>query len=109
LLLVKRSSWPWGFLNDWADNRTLTSDQGKLKGTHPALESSNPIKNGPKGEGEGEGEDAANEELGKGIWRRGTWICHHCCRSTCRSGGGGGLTASPGESLLLSPGVCDGG
>jgi len=77
---VKRSSWPWWFLNDWADNRTLTSDQEKLKGTHPALESSNPIKNGP--EGEGEGEDAANEELGKGIRRRGTWICHHCCQAS---------------------------
>jgi len=63
-----------------------------------------------RGRGRGrEGEDVANEELGKGIWRRGTWICHHYCRSTCRSGGGGGLTASPGESLLLSPGVCDGG
>ena len=43
---MKRSSWPWWFLNDWADKRTLASDQEKLKGSHPALESSNRIKKG---------------------------------------------------------------
>jgi len=51
---VKRSSWPWWFLNDWADKRTLASDQEKLKGSHPALESSNRIKRG-KGKGKGKG------------------------------------------------------
>jgi len=58
-------------------------------------------------EGEQEG-DGANEELEKGIWRRGTWICQQCWRSTRRSGGGGGLTAAtalPGGLPLLSLGV----
>jgi hypothetical protein len=42
------------FLDDWADNRTLASDQEKLKGTHPALKSSNRIRRG-RGRGRGRG------------------------------------------------------
>jgi hypothetical protein len=89
----------------------LASDPEKIEAAHPTL--NHRIKS--RREGDGEGEDA-NEERGKGVSRRGTWICHPApgWRGGCggrptqvperRGGRDGHLACAPGWRRQISSG-----